>query len=592
MQRIEGHVPIDFDRIQGPAVSDSSNFEKLCAQLIALEFPSSRAVDGRGGDHGVDAFVGNLTGTGEPDVAFQFKFFIETLTPGRRKQIEESLSSALGRYRLKRWTLCIPKVFTPAEHAWWERIASTNPLIEIQLWDETVLVKLLLKYPAVREEFFPDRFTEAQERQLRDLVQDRGLGAAERTKRQRLGVRWRFAAIVAVGLAVILFPVFWFRSDTYQIQQIFAHAPVAEAIKLDTYGDSAGRWQATTILYGDPASLPASLDNASVRGKPLTLARLAAASAEVGSLGDAARFTQETLRATSQWPADGHRLESLADVAVLLGRAGQTDIANKLAHDVVSQADALPAVFGDTHGLPNLEAISRFDSIARAVHAMEIVGNIREARAVAFSHLGLNASNLDMDESLSIAQPHRLFDLLSQTGSPYYKQTLHGITARALSELGDFDRAVQEAEQISYTSYREAILSEVSVSMANAGLVEKAITIEGEGIVPRLAIAVALSRTGQHTRALTQWNDAYSRIKDIQDASPRDFMLSKAAMALAQMNQLRLARKTADQCTDPIARLDAYTVILAEYTKKKHTNLSGAIDAIVFYPDDFAPAPP
>jgi hypothetical protein len=405
-------------------------------------------------------------------------------------------------------------------------------------------------------------------------------------------LRWRLVGVLTLCLSATLFPIFWFRSDTYQIQQIFAHAPVAEAIKLDAYGDSAGRWQATKILYGDPTSLPATLDNTGVRGKPLTLARLAAASAEVGSSGDASRFTQETLRATSQWPADGHRLESLADVAVLLGRAGQTDIANKLAHDVVSQADALPAAFGDTHGLPNLEAISRFDSIAHAVHAMEIVGNIREARNVAFSHLGLNASTVDMDESLSIAQPHRLFDVASQSGSPYYNQTLHGITARALSELGDFDRAVHEAQQISYTSYRDAVLSEVSVSMANAGLVEKAITIEGEGIVPRLAIAVALSRSGQHTRALTQWNDAYSKIKDIQDASPRDFMLSKAAMALAQMDQLRLARKTANQCSDPIARLDAYTVILAEYTKKKHPNLSGAINAIVFYPDDFAPAPP
>jgi len=147
-------MPVDFVRIQGPAPSNSGNFEKLCAQLIALEFPSARAVDGRGGDHGVDAFVGNLTGAGKPDVVFQFKFFIETLTPGRKKQIEESLSSALGRYRLKRWTLCIPKVFTPAEHAWWERLASSKPPTEIQLWDETVLANLLLKYPAVREEFF------------------------------------------------------------------------------------------------------------------------------------------------------------------------------------------------------------------------------------------------------------------------------------------------------------------------------------------------------------------------------------------------------------------------------------------------------
>src|ERR1017187_10029457 len=138
-------MPIDFARIQGPSASSSANFEKFCAQLISLEFPAARAVDGRGGDGGVDAFVGNLSGTGEADVVFQFKFFIETLTPGRRKQIEESLTAAIGCHRLKKWILCIPKVLTPSEHAWWERISCNHLVTDIELWDETILVQLLLK---------------------------------------------------------------------------------------------------------------------------------------------------------------------------------------------------------------------------------------------------------------------------------------------------------------------------------------------------------------------------------------------------------------------------------------------------------------
>src|SRR5262245_11369549 len=127
MRRVEERMSVNFTRIQGPAGSDSGNFEKLCAQLIALEFPKARAVDGRGGDHGVDAFVGSLTGTDEPEAVFQFKFFVETLTLGRKKQIEQSLSSALQRYRLKQWILCIPKVFTPSEHGWWEGLGRSNP---------------------------------------------------------------------------------------------------------------------------------------------------------------------------------------------------------------------------------------------------------------------------------------------------------------------------------------------------------------------------------------------------------------------------------------------------------------------------------
>jgi hypothetical protein len=135
-------------------------------------------------------------------------------------------------------------------------------------------------------------------------------------------------------------------------------------------------------------------------------------------------------------------------------------------------------------------------------------------------------------------------------------------------------------------------MNTLSALMANAGQIEKAVAIEGTGIVPRLALAVAYSRIGQRTRAVTQWNDAYSKTKSIRDSPTRDFMLSKAAMALAQMNRLRWAKKIADECSSPIDRLDAYTVILAEYTGNKRPNLRGAIDSIVFYPGDITPARP
>lgn len=163
-------MPVDFKRIQGPASSSAANFERLCSQLIAHEFPKARAVEGKGGDEGVDAFVGHLGGLDSTEVVFQFKFFTETLTASRRKQIEDSLATAFTKHTPKKWILCLPKSLTPAEHRWWEALGSDNPDTELHLWDETILTQLLLKHPDVREEFFAERFTEAQETQLRKLM--------------------------------------------------------------------------------------------------------------------------------------------------------------------------------------------------------------------------------------------------------------------------------------------------------------------------------------------------------------------------------------------------------------------------------------
>jgi len=87
--------------------------------------------------------------------------------------------------------------------------------------------------------------------------------------------------------------------------------------------------------------------------------------------------------------------------------------------------------------------------------------------------------------------------------------------------------------------------------------------------------------------------EAYSEIKKIaKENAGHDLLLSQASMALAQMGLMRRARNIANECSAPDMRLDAYTVILAEFTKQKHQMLAGAINAIVLTPPRFTPAKP
>jgi hypothetical protein len=164
-------VPVDFSRIQGPARSATENFEKLCALLVALDFPGARAVDGKGGDGGVDAFIPTSAALSTPFTVFQCKLFSERLKGGQKRQIEESLRRAFETCKPGRWILCIPKNLTPSEHVWWDRLqADRKDDLELELWDETTLRQRVLQHPDLREEFFPERFTIAQQRQMKKIV--------------------------------------------------------------------------------------------------------------------------------------------------------------------------------------------------------------------------------------------------------------------------------------------------------------------------------------------------------------------------------------------------------------------------------------
>jgi hypothetical protein len=138
-------VRIDFRDLES-----SERFEKLCTQLVYAEHPDkARAICGHGGDKGIDVLGGQLR---EGTTIYQVKYFYHRLNPGRRSQIERSLEEA-AQHKPKRWVLCIGLDLTIGELKWFEELRAKYSDIELDLWDASKLVHLLIKHENVRRQF-------------------------------------------------------------------------------------------------------------------------------------------------------------------------------------------------------------------------------------------------------------------------------------------------------------------------------------------------------------------------------------------------------------------------------------------------------
>lgn len=136
-----------FSEIRGPHNSARSDFEALVAELLAAEL-GAQAINGTGGDQGVDCYLGKFGGE---ITIFQAKYFLDTLKPKQRREIKHSLTRAQENHRLHRWILCIPKDPTPSERTWFDSLAPN-----VEWWGETKLRSLLDKHGALAKRFFPD----------------------------------------------------------------------------------------------------------------------------------------------------------------------------------------------------------------------------------------------------------------------------------------------------------------------------------------------------------------------------------------------------------------------------------------------------
>ena len=132
---------------------DSTSFANLCDDLIKASFPTAKCFEGRGGDRGIDCYIGDLEGM---DLhIFQHKFLPKTLGSVGKGEIHNSLKTAKTNFKnLKKWILLLPKKFTFEENEWFESLGKQYN-VEIEVWDETELKHLLYPFPSIRKDYLP-----------------------------------------------------------------------------------------------------------------------------------------------------------------------------------------------------------------------------------------------------------------------------------------------------------------------------------------------------------------------------------------------------------------------------------------------------
>lgn len=144
-------MEIDFRRISGPKESKADNYALMCARLILTESPEAKPVEGKGGDQGLDTFIGKINGKLS---AFQFKYFCVRIGKSQKAQIKASLKTALSHNNLLSWKLVLPIDMNIHEQKWFQGFCSEHASLHIELWGETKLMNLLSMHPEIAKDFF------------------------------------------------------------------------------------------------------------------------------------------------------------------------------------------------------------------------------------------------------------------------------------------------------------------------------------------------------------------------------------------------------------------------------------------------------
>ncbi len=155
-------------------------YDNMVSVLLSRTHPSSRRVDGAGGDEGRDVYFEGPSG----ESIFQLKSFTGRLSSSRKAQIRRSLKRAAQR-RTERWWLVVPIDPTPSEQRWFDDL-KLSVLFPIEWLGQTWLDGEFAKFPEVSEYFIQDHRDEVL-RMLAELNQE-GLAldsAADATERLR-----------------------------------------------------------------------------------------------------------------------------------------------------------------------------------------------------------------------------------------------------------------------------------------------------------------------------------------------------------------------------------------------------------------------
>lgn len=92
-------MTFDLANITDRKQSKRESFEELITQILIHEEADVLAVNGAGGDEGIDMFVGNAL-DGPIDI-YQCKYFLGPLSAGQRRQILKSIKTAFSKHGVR-----------------------------------------------------------------------------------------------------------------------------------------------------------------------------------------------------------------------------------------------------------------------------------------------------------------------------------------------------------------------------------------------------------------------------------------------------------------------------------------------------------
>jgi len=157
-------MQIDYRQISGPKGSNADNFALMCTRLILAEWSEANPVEGKGGDEGLDIYIGKIDGELK---AFQFKYFCDRIHKSQRAQIKNSLQTALSRHHLLSWTLVLPIDMNLTEQSWFHDLCESYAPLQMEWWGETKLRNLISTHPEIASDFFEPSDAPA----FRDMIQ-------------------------------------------------------------------------------------------------------------------------------------------------------------------------------------------------------------------------------------------------------------------------------------------------------------------------------------------------------------------------------------------------------------------------------------
>lgn len=143
------------------ALKYQERFVDLCNHLLVKRYPDVKIVDGRGGDDGIDVFMGDIS---RPDSVFQIKYFSEIKDPQWR-QIENSLKTVYEKRKPKKWVLIVSVDFNKWTWDKWEVLRKQFIDVELEVWTASTLAVMVNEerssFARSFHELFPDDYTDA-----------------------------------------------------------------------------------------------------------------------------------------------------------------------------------------------------------------------------------------------------------------------------------------------------------------------------------------------------------------------------------------------------------------------------------------------